>query len=241
MRLIFFVLVTASVVVKAQNQGSIPQQLRTQYTLDRLGMQGVGSGEVAYGLPLPLGNVIGGTYFDEKWNMGTILLEGTETLIEGYPLKYNLQDHSIEIKTKTGIKVLDARKISSVVWVDSLSASPTYFVNGAKFFEDHAPLSGLVQIVVDGKFPLISKPTLVIKEPDYVVALNVGSRDTKILKKKKYYLLDRRDLIEISTKKRLLPYFGDKSDEMDRFIKINKIDLKTEIGLKRIFEHFNTI
>jgi len=241
MRFILFLLLVGSGIANAQNQGSIPQQLRTQYTLDRLGMQGVGSGEVAYGLPQPPGMIIGDVYFDEKWNVGTILLEGTETLIEGYPLKYNLQDHSIEIKTKSGVKVLDSRKVSSIVWVDSLSGSPTYFLNGARFFEDQTPIAGLVEIVVDGKLPLISKTRLMIKEPDYVVALNVGSRDTKILKKTKYYLVEKQALIQISSKKKLLPYFGDKGDEIDNFIKVNKLDVKTEIGLKRVFEHYNGI
>lgn len=220
-------------------QTSIPQQVRAQLTLDRIGMQGVGSSEVAYGISAPPGRTLGDYYLDNKWNKGTIMLEGTETLIEGYPLKYDLKSQTVEISTKNGIKLLDTKKIASLVWIDSLLGVPRYFVNAGKFKEEEVPLTGLLQVIVDGKKPLIAKTTILVKKPDYVPALDVGSRDTKISKKQTYYLSDQGNLIKITGKKKLLPFFGENAREVDNFIKTNNIDLREEAGLKRTFEFYN--
>ena len=107
----------------------------------------------------------------------------SEKMIEGYPAKFDIQSDLFEVKTNNGIKILDNSKVKNVVWIDSLTSLPDYFVNGKEYRIEGVPSTGILEIVVDGIFPLFKKTELFVKEPTYNVAFDVGSRDKKIFQK----------------------------------------------------------
>lgn len=222
-------------------QWAIPQQMRAENTLDRLSDKGgLSNSDILYGIPLPPGNVVGDVYLDKKWNTASLLIYDSEVLIEGYPVKYDVKADVIEIKSVSGIKVLDARKVRSMVWVDSLSNQPHYFVNAADYKLDGTPMKGLIEVLVDGKIPLMKKDHVFVKEPTYNVAMGSGSRDIKIYHKSLYYYAHNGELFKINSKKDIeeIPITDESIDE---YIKSNKINTGKESGLLKLFTYINSL
>ena len=238
------ILIFLAFVSTSYCQSVVPNNIRATNTLERLfDLGGLDNADMLYGIPLPEGKVIGDTYLDTRWKNATILLYEKEKLLEGYPVRYDIYLDELEIKAKNGIKVLKGNKIKSFVWVDSLSKAPTYFMNAKEFKnEDNVRLIGFFQVLTDGSLPLFKKTTVEVKKADYNVQFNVGSRDDKILKKQDFYLVKAAQVIEIpAAKKKLVPLFGEKSDEMEKYMKENALTTTKEDHLKLIFGHYNSL
>ncbi len=235
----FLSLLLFLVQLNALAQWAIPTQMRAEITLDRL-FDDMSNSDLLYGVPMPPGKVIGDNYLDKKWNKATILLYQSETLIEGYPVKYDIKSNLIEIGTKSGIKVLDVKKIKNIVWIDSLTTLPKYFVNSAEYNVAGVKQEGLLEVLADGDMPLFKVTEILVKKPTYNAALDVGTRDTKILHEQVMYYARGGELIRVKNKSDVLTAAGDKAPEIEKYIKANKLSIKSEIGLKRIFEQLNS-
>lgn len=226
---------------QAFSQWAIPKQMRAENTLDRLSdRNGLGSNDLLYGLPPSPGGVKGSFYLNDHWNIANIMLVDSEKLLEGYAVKYNLKDEELEVRSKTGIKILDAKKIKSLVWKDSLTQSVRYFVNAGDYTEEGTPLRGLLEVVADGKMPLLKRTYTSLQDPTYIPAFDVGSRDAKILKKTAFYHASGNALTKVTNKKNLLASFGDQAADMEKYMKINQLSVNKEQGLMRIFEYYNS-
>ena len=112
------------------------------------------------------GGVKGSTYLDKKWNLATTLLFKSEKLPEGYPVKYELKENELEVKASNGIKILDTKNIKSLVWKDSITQEPKYFISGSEYTDEGTPLNGLLEVLSDGKVPLLKRNFVVVKAPD---------------------------------------------------------------------------
>lgn len=222
-------------------QWAIPAQMRAENTLDRLSDKGgLSNSDILYGVPLPPGNVIGDNYLDKKWNKANILLYQSETVIEGYPVKYDVKSDLIEIKTNAGIKILDVKKVKNIVWVDSITSAPHYFVNAGEFKKEGVPSKGLLEVLVDGTLPLVKKTELFVKKPTYNAALDVGTRDTKIYLKEIIYYAIEGEMVKVKGKKDVLAAAGDRANEIESYIKSNKLNMNKEVDLIKVFEFLNS-
>lgn len=220
---------------------AIPDNVRTQFSMDRLSRMNFNRIENAViGLEAPPGRVIGDTYLDSKWNMGSVIIADKNTLVEGYPMKYDIKAQNVEIKTATGVRLLDVKKVGQLVWLDSLTRVPHYFVNAAKYKDDGVPMIGLMEVLVDGQKSLFKKTKLNVKQPTYVPALDAGSRDTEIYKKSAFYYNNGQDMVEIKSKKKFIDSLGDDGAEVEKYMKENRLDAKSQGDLIRIFEYYNS-
>ena len=151
----------------AFSQWAIPQQMRASNTLDRMSdTNGISRNDLLYGIPMTPGGVKGSTYLDKKWNLATISLFQWEKLLEGYPVKYELKENELEVKASNGIKILDTKNIKSLVWKDSITQEPKYFISGSEYKDEGTPLNGLLEVLSDGKVPLLKRNFVVVKAPD---------------------------------------------------------------------------
>lgn len=238
---VVFAFLLVLVQFEAFSQWAIPVQMRAENTLDRLSDKGgLSNSDILYGVPMPPGNVIGDNYLDKKWNKANILLYQSEAVIEGYPVKYDVKSDLIEIKTNAGIKILDVKKIKNIVWVDSVSSAPHYFVNAGEFKKEGVPSKGLVEVLVDGTLPLVKKTELFVKKPTYNAALDVGTRDTKIYPKETIYFVKDGEMLKVKGKKDVMGAAGDRANEIESFIKSNKLNVNKEADLKKVFEFLNS-
>jgi len=241
MKIFILFLVSSSTCISSFGQWAIPANMRAENTMDRLSDKGgLSRSDLLYGIPMAPGGVVGDNYLDKKWNAANILLYQSETMIEGYPVKYDVKNDLLEIKSSWGIKVLEGRKIKNLVWVDSLTAQPHYFVNGAEYKYEGAKSLGLIEVIVDGKLPLLKRSELYTKKPTYNAALDVGSKDTKLYLKDVFLYANGKDLIKIKNKADILKGAGDRSAEVENFIKVNKLNVNKQSGLTRVFEFINS-
>jgi len=237
---VFLVLLSILLQFQVFGQWAIPAQMRAENTLDRLSDKGgLSNSDILYGVPLPPGKVIGDNYLDKKWNKANILLYQSETVIEGYPIKYEIKSDLVEIKTNAGIKILDIKKIKNIVWVDSVTLIPHYFVNAGEFKREGVPSRGLLEVLVDGTIPLVKKTELFVKKPTYNAALDVGTRDTKIYPKETTYYVKEGEMIKVKGKKDIPAAAADRANEVESFIKVNKLNVNKETDLIRVFEFLN--
>jgi hypothetical protein len=236
-----YILTLIILPVGAYCQSAIPLNIRAQITAERLSSQNwekVGNSIV--GIPIPPGDVVGDVYLDSKWNLGSIMVDEKKTLVEGYPMKYDLKSQNIEIKTSSGIRVLGVKNVAHMVWLDSITRQPRYFVNAARYKEDGVPMIGLMEVLFDGEKALLKKTKLNVRQPTYVPAMDVGSRDTKLYKKSAYYYNNGTEVVEIKSKKKFIDSLGDHGSEVGQYMKENRLDVKTETDLVKIFEFYNS-
>lgn len=221
-------------------QWAITKQMRAENTLDRLSDKGgLSNSDQLYGIPWEPGGVIGDTYLNKNWNKSTILLYQSETMIEGYPVKYDIKTNLVEIKSPSGIKILDVRKIKNLVWIDSLTSFTHYFVNGNEYKSEGTPVTGLLEVMADGQIPLLKKTGIYVKQPTYNAALDVGSKDVKIYQKEEIFYSKDGQLKRVKNKKDVLAAAGDRFKEVESFIKQNSINVNKETELIKVFDFLN--
>ncbi len=241
MKKIVFVLLILLSQAYAFGQWAIPANMRAENTLDRMSDKGgLSNSDILYGVPGEPGGVVGDVYLNKRWNNATILLYQSEVMIEGYPVKYDIKSNLIEIKSNTGIKVLDVKKIKNMVWKDSTTTLLHYFVNGNEYKKDGTPHSGLLEVLVDGMIPLLKKTQIFVKQPTYNDAMGSGSKDFKIYQKPTIFYSKDGELFEIKNKKDVLEASGNLTKEVEDYIKANKLNLNKDAGMKRTFEFINS-
>jgi hypothetical protein len=228
--------------VAGYSQQAVPQILRTQQAIDRINSGALnGVQNSVYGIPAPPSQTVGDGYLDQKWNKGSIMLTQNETLIEGYPVKYDVKEKMVEIKGRDGIRILDVRKVKSLVWIDSLTQTPRYFVNASQYKDEGTPLVGLIEVVVDGNKPLLCLTSVHIKQPNYVPAFDVGDRNATMYKKQEFFYSVSGELKSIKSKKKFLEGLGANADQAGKFMKQNDLEVKERNDLRSLFEYLNTL
>lgn len=237
-------LVLVAIISHSYSQAVVPENIRATNTLDKLqDLDRLGNGEMLYGIPLPEGKVVGDTYLDGRWKNTAILLYEKNKMIEGFLARYDIYLNELEIKVRDGIKVLKGDKVKSFVWLDSVNRAPDYFVNAKDLkSEGNVALTGFFQVLTEGSVPLLKRTSFDVKKADYNIQFNVGSHDDKIVKKHDFYMLRGNQVIELpSAKKKMLPLFSDKADDIEKFMKDNDLSANKEEHLKIIFNHYNSL
>jgi hypothetical protein len=239
---VFVALLTLCSIAMAQpTTGVLPPNMRASIALDKL--SSMTPGDLIYGIPLPPKEVVGDSYLNEEWRSTTLMLYSSDVLIEGFPVKYDMLRDEFEIQSKSGIKVIDGKKVKSFIWIDQISNTADPFINAREFKnEENTPLRGFFNVMVDGKMPLFKKTEAYIKKADYNASLDVGHRNDRILKREKLFYAVEGKVFEVpSAKKKFLLLFEEQQHEVNDFIKSNDLSLGNESHLKRVFEFYNSM
>ena len=140
--------------------------------------------------------------------------------------------------------MIDAKKVKSIIWLDSLTHTPRYFVNAKDYKDESSQLTGLLEVLVDGQMPLFAQSYLEEKEIGFFVSFlslfEKGEREKKYELKKMYYAGNGNTLTKITSERDLLLSFGDFYWEMEEYIQKNKLDITMQSGLQKVFELYNT-
>lgn len=236
--------ILCALTAAAQPMSTVPKNIRASNTLANLfDPNGLSTSDNLYGIPMELGEVRGDTYLQPDWKRTTLMLYDVDKMVEGYPARYEIEHDQFEIKAGGAVKVLNGKKVKSFVWIDSISRTPHYFVNGRDLkTEDNMPLTGFLEVITEGRIALLSRTEVVVMNPNHHQALNMGTRDTRIVKKHVFYLLENGVLKAVpSSKKKLLPLFGEHAPEVSKFIRVNALSLNEPTHLRALVEHYNTL
>lgn len=176
-------------------------------------------------------------YMTDDWSTGTVLLKSGEA-IPNLPIKYDLKNNLLEIKTNAGIKVAGFTKLKGFE-IEGV-ADKQIFLNAAEL--NIADLTGLVEELVKGKVSLYSKSYLEVLPSNYNPALNVGSRTDTFVKKEKIFLVRDNAVTDITKSgKKMLGMFGERSRAVEQFAKENDLSYKKKEDLRKIVEKYNEL
>jgi hypothetical protein len=216
--------------------------LQNKYVLERL----TGPDQMMMGtvqaLPMAPPEVIGSDLLNKYYNQTTFLLQDS-ALLEGLPSRYYVMRNEFDIKTKMGVRTLKGDRVKSFIWVDSLTNKPQVFVNMKEYVKDDGvPGTGFMQLLCEGKVGLLRHTEVIFKEANYHVALNVGNRDHQFIHKTRlYYLIGNTFRPVPESRKKVIHIFPDRTDQIEKFIRMNQLDPTKEHHLIAIVEYYNAL
>jgi hypothetical protein len=238
---ILFVILSLLLNAEVFSQATLTDNVRAANTLDRLSSyQGNHTPDLLYGIPFPPGKVVGDSYLSTDWKISTVSLYDNKT-IEGYPTRYDIAANELEFNAKNGIKVLGGDKIKSFAWIDGQTQAHAYYINAKEFKnKDNVPLIGFFEVLSDGALPLLKKTKITVKKADYNAVLNVGSHDDKVLKSDELFYAKNGQVYKVpSSSKKVAALFGDRAEQIKKFIDDNSLSPGKEHDLIKIFENYN--
>jgi hypothetical protein len=221
---------------------TINNNVRSANLLNQLGSYRVTPGDVFFPISSnEKSQTIGDVYLDAHWSQSSLLLFDDEKLIDDYLTRYDIQNNEFEFRLKGGIKVLAGIKVKNIVWIDSLTKQSRVMNNARDYTASVTPIDGFFEVLQDGKIQLLKKVYLEILRPNFSPALNVGSKDTKIIKKSEYFyaINNRLNQIKKTTSLDAIQQY-DSSIALESLIKKEKINLNKESDLRRLFLILNS-
>jgi hypothetical protein len=201
----------------------------------------VNPGEIIDELPLPPPGLKGSLYIADDWVNGDIWLKNNKVL-RGYPIKFDLKNNLLEINADGNIKVcalpLLERFSYKAILGDSIDYYNTSVVNNVTF---DLP-KGVCRILLNDKVQLIQYEYIEIVKANYNVAIDMGSKDNKAIKKTKPYVIVNDNVYEVKGSiKKNFEIFKVHFKKVESFVKENKLKFKSDQDLTKIFEFYNTL
>jgi hypothetical protein len=188
------------------------------------------------------GNV-GTTYLNEKYNKADVKLKPGQfsvSELKQIDVQLDLKDDNLEIATPQGIKILNGTKVEQFEWVDAQTGEHEVFVNCDKFALDGTKAIGFGKVLSDKKVMLLEFNYVEMVQAAYNPALDVGSKDNKIVKKQKLYLV-KDGVMNRCDRKSILALLDDDQGTLRKYAKQNKINLNKQDGLKQLVDYYNSI
>jgi hypothetical protein len=220
----------------------------TNDTRDRLNSSsmGVGPGSLIYGFDTKKGGVLGDYYFDKEWQQGLVVIyptadkKGLDSISE-MPMRLDLYNHELEFKTPLGIKAISFEMVKQVEFKDKSGVLLSAFTNEKEVINKRDSKT-LFQLLSNGKLKLLLEHKVWVKAPTYNPALDMGSRDTEILKVKTWYYQHGSEIEKFKpTRGSLLKIMKVKSAQMKAFLNTYPVDADNPASVKAAFDHFNSL
>lgn len=146
----------------------------------------------------------GSFYWNDSWYDGSIKLVSGKT-IKDMPLKYDLLTNGLEIQVENDIKVLPGDIVEEFILkeVQANNEEQYYrFIRLDFFFDVDVIDRTFYELLQEGKtVSLLRKTKTEILEPNYVVILDAGSVNSKIIKKDKLMIFDGVNLQDFPKRK----------------------------------------
>ena len=187
-------------------------------------------------------NKIQSVYLYDAWINADIYIQqpgGTPVKVEGIPTKLDLITSTLELETSRGIKVLPLSKVDRFEWINPVSQTREVFTNGSKFSFNGTKVESLCGIFGDD-VKMVTYHYVEILPADYNVALDVGSKEEKVIKKSKFYLLRGNELVEF-TRKSVIALMDEKGDQIKQFIKKNRVNFAHEGDLRSLVKYCDSL
>lgn len=220
------------------SQSTIDKYVRANNAINQMNNNNMQQGDMIYQVrSSETTELVGDPYFDVHWAKSSILLYDGR-LIEGQLIRYDIRQNEFEIRLNGIVKVLSGSLVQNVVWVDSLDSSNKYLVNTKNLNWENSKSTGFMELLVEGEIPLMKRITLEILKPDYNLALNVGSKDFRIIKRVKYYYVRNSTIYEIK-RRDFIDKFKEKFPDIESFCKKQSISWSKQSDLVQLFNYLN--
>ncbi|TAE23111.1 MAG: hypothetical protein EAZ91_22715 [Cytophagales bacterium] len=240
-KLLFLVTFFLSINALAQSGGMM------QTTKDRINFSGliVPATGVLFGVEGEKGKLIGDNYYDTTFQAGNVRFYGrigAADSLGGVPLRYDLYTQEVEIRASpTDIRAAKAPTVRYFVMNNRLGGT-SLFVNAREYRGASDELVGFLESLTTGKFSLLQRHSIIVKTANFNAALNVGTKDDELVKKREFYVAKGRMVMKFSpSKKAILELMASQEAAIEAYLKEKKPDLKKASGLAQVFEYYNTL
>ena len=175
----------------------------------------------------------GSPYMHGEFVEGNVYInEGKST---GLPLRYNIYKDFVEFKKGTLTYVLDPNLTINKITI----GSDTLIV--AKYLAGGKEKLGFFNLIASGKTSLLVKHVVKYREAQPPKALETEGKLAKYTEyPSEYYVkFANGELVEADNVKKLIPKFPGKQDELNAYVKENKISKKDD--LKKLIDYYNSL
>lgn len=176
-------------------------------------------------------DVIGSPFLKNEFTNGNVVLTNGNKY-ENVPLKYDVSKDELYFKNPK-----DESMLSFVIPVKSFELEGRTYLNGFPV-TDNFNQNSYYELIFNGNIKLLIKNyKAIIENKNY----NSAVTEKRFEDFKAYYMLKEGKMIRFKpSKKDLLETFNDKSAEIDAFLKKEKIDLKSNDDLAKVFEYYSS-
>jgi hypothetical protein len=180
-------------------------------------------------------------YLNEEWRNANLYLN-TGQYLRDQLIRYDFLTDQVELKDDSRIRIIPGQHLDFFEFSDTVLNVTEMYANFSKFKNHEAPKLGFYKVLISDTVSLLLKNELEAREPTYVAALDVGDRGIKYYTTPKFYAYKKNMLIRIQKSKKVKKeIFGEYYEEMDEYLKKNKISFNEESDLIDLFEHYNML
>ncbi|HYG01311.1 MAG TPA: hypothetical protein VD927_02645 [Chryseosolibacter sp.] len=175
----------------------------------------------------------------ELWHEGKIVLEERDTLVG--LVKYDQQQDLVQFSDhQLANEIYSARK---VLFFEIFDASANRY---RKFFT--LPYSGAGQYKAPVFFELLTEGKLTLLSREYIELRTISSPYSihgytrEVLAYRFFFLNEDGEIVEFVGKKNdLLELMGDKSKDVNKFIRVNRLRVEEKYDMLRIIDYYNSL
>jgi len=184
-------------------------------------------------------SILGTTYLYDDWKVGDIELKNGE-IIKGYPLRYDLKEHVIDLRLKDRdvIKVIKGEDLVKFQWTNELGLTE-YFI-ACNTFKNLEEEKGFFELIGgDEEITILLKNRVEFVKSNYNEVLLSGVKEDKFSKKVDFFILKNDKLTPIKTKKKdIMKLAGMHSPDIKEYVFKNDLKYNKTEDLKMIFKQY---
>lgn len=184
-------------------------------------------------------DVQGSPYFANSWIKGSVMMTNGKHYA-GVDLKYDQVADELLFKNAKGemLNFVDPVKEFKLIIADEPDARILFFRNGYKPAAD-ATAKTFYQIMSDGETPLVKRLTKKVMEIKPYGSATIIKTFEEV---QTYFVIKSGLPVKVrKDKKALLAVLGDYNNELEEFIKTNKLNLKSDADFIMLMTYYNSL
>jgi hypothetical protein len=171
----------------------------------------------------------GTPYFKNGWYKGKINTESGKNM--EFLMAFNIEKNELYV-------VKDPNKDAIVIKPESFTIAGHHFSQFNKAY---------FEVIYISKNTILKEHSCnlsvngSVEKTGYEVSGGVGEYEGQFVKSSKYFILKQDEVVQLPKSKNLLHLFGDKKDVVENYIKINKVNLKSDNGIVSVFKYYDSL
>lgn len=180
--------------------------------------------------------VEGSPFFNEEWQLGSMILPGGKRY-DSIELKIDLLADEVHYKDLKGNPLIATTRIREI-WLKDEKGKKYHFVHSSFIGTGTAAAAGWHQLLTDGSAILFGKP---VKEITEVKPYGSSVSEQRITTVTRYFILHDNKLTPLKSLNSIPDLFTQKADQLKQYISTNKLKGKSESDYISLVTYYNSI